>query len=78
MQAVLILLVRMYRVAFSPFLGSSCRFHPSCSVYAEEALACHGVWRGTWLTLKRLGRCHPWHSGGHDPVPPSVAGSRHG
>lgn len=78
MQKILITLVRAYRYAFSPLLGPSCRFHPSCSAYAEEALASHGARRGLWLTLKRVGRCHPWHPGGHDPVPAPTAGPRHG
>ena len=69
MQTVLIFLIRVYRYAVSPLLGSSCRFHPSCSQYALEAIECHGVLRGCWLALRRLLRCHPWHPGGHDPVP---------
>lgn len=77
MQKILIALVRAYRYALSPLWGPSCRFHPSCSAYAEEALRGHGAGRGLWLTLKRVGRCHPWHAGGHDPVPPA-AGGRHG
>jgi putative membrane protein insertion efficiency factor len=63
------LLIRGYRYAISPMLGAHCRFHPSCSEYALDALARHGGWRGTWLALKRLARCHPWRSGGYDPVP---------
>jgi len=66
---VLSLLVRAYRYAFSPALGTHCRFHPSCSAYALEALDRHGAARGTWLSFKRLLRCHPWHPGGYDPVP---------
>jgi len=77
MQKILIALVRTYRYALSPLWGPNCRFHPSCSAYAEEALRRHGAGRGLWLTLKRVGRCHPWHAGGHDPVPPA-AGARHG
>ncbi len=77
MQKILITLVRGYRYAVSPMLGSHCRFHPSCSAYAEEAIAQHGAVRGTWLTARRLSRCHPWHAGGLDPVPP-VTGVRHG
>lgn len=69
MRTLLILLVRVYRYAMSPFLGVSCRFHPSCSRYMEEALRIHGAVRGTWLGVRRLGRCHPWHEGGCDPVP---------
>lgn len=62
-------LVRAYQLCISPFLPPSCRFHPSCSNYAIEALQRHGVLRGLWLTLRRIVRCHPWHPGGHDPVP---------
>ena len=66
---VLSLLIRAYRYGVSPMLGMHCRFHPSCSAYALEALGRHGAARGAWLTFKRLVRCHPWHPGGHDPVP---------
>jgi len=69
MTRVLIVLVAAYRYALSPMLGASCRFHPSCSAYAQEALERHGALRGLWLALRRVGRCHPWHSGGYDPVP---------
>jgi hypothetical protein len=62
-------LVRGYRYLISPLLGPTCRFHPSCSEYAEEALAQHGALRGLWLTVCRLCRCAPWHRGGFDPVP---------
>jgi len=61
--------VRGYRLLVSPLLPRSCRFHPSCSEYAEEALERHGAWRGGWLAAKRLCRCGPWHPGGCDPVP---------
>lgn len=67
--ALLILLVRGYQLGISPLLGQRCRFHPSCSQYALQALRSHGALRGTWLSLKRLGRCHPLHPGGYDPVP---------
>lgn len=77
-----IVLVRAYRWFISPILGPNCRFEPSCSAYAEEALRRHGLGRGLWLAARRLGRCHPWHAGGWDPVPASsgaAAGcSRHG
>ncbi len=66
---VLILIIRGYRYFLSPYLGSSCRYHPTCSAYAMEALARHGAWRGGWLALRRILRCHPWHEGGVDPVP---------
>lgn len=71
MKAVLIGLVRFYRLMLSPWLGSGCRFEPTCSAYALQALQEHGAARGSYLTLKRLGRCHPWCAGGHDPVPPA-------
>ena len=69
MRKLLAGLFKGYRYLISPFLGSSCRFYPSCSQYAETAVLRHGVLKGLWLTLKRLGRCHPWHEGGLDPVP---------
>lgn len=62
--------IRGYRRWLSPLLGPQCRFEPSCSVYALEALQEHGAVRGLWLTARRLGRCHPFHPGGFDPVPP--------
>ena len=69
MQGLLIGLVRFYRFALSPWLGSSCRFQPTCSAYALEALAAHGASAGSVLVLSRLARCHPWCAGGHDAVP---------
>ena len=69
MSRLLALLVTGYRYSLSPMLGMHCRFHPSCSAYALEALERHGAVRGGWLALRRLARCHPWHPGGHDPVP---------
>ncbi len=68
-RAVLIGLVRGYRLFLSPWLGSACRFTPTCSAYSLESLTRHGALAGSWLTLARLGRCHPWCAGGHDPVP---------
>ena len=62
-------LVRGYQLAISPLLGAHCRHYPSCSEYARQAIERFGVWRGGWLTVKRLSRCHPWGSAGHDPVP---------
>jgi uncharacterized protein len=59
-------LIRIYQWTLSPFLGQTCRFYPSCSNYAIEALRRYGFMQGSWLTLKRLGRCHPWHPGGID------------
>jgi len=64
-----ILIIRVYQSAISPYLMPSCRFEPSCSVYGVEAIQKHGPLRGLWLTLKRLGRCHPWGGNGYDPVP---------
>ncbi|MDB5880455.1 MAG: rane protein insertion efficiency factor YidD [Ramlibacter sp.] len=68
-RAALIGLVKGYRLLLSPWLGSSCRFTPSCSAYALQALQQHGAAAGSYLTLARLARCHPWCEGGHDPVP---------
>ena len=68
-RAALIALVKGYRLLLSPWLGSSCRFSPTCSAYSLEALQRHGAAGGTYLTLARLARCHPWCAGGHDPVP---------
>jgi putative membrane protein insertion efficiency factor len=75
MQSFLMTLVRGYRLLLSPWLGSSCRFEPTCSVYALQALELHGATRGSYLTLRRLGRCHPWCAGGQDPVPPALFSS---
>ncbi len=69
MSRLLILLIRVYQVCLSGFLGGNCRFHPSCSAYWIEALRLHGTCHGVWLGVKRLARCHPWHPGGEDPVP---------
>jgi len=69
MRKFVLLLIRFYRYAISPMMASHCRFYPSCSAYAEQAISQHGLLRGLWLTLRRLSRCHPWHPGGHDPVP---------
>ena len=69
MRALLMGLVRGYRLLFSPWLGSSCRFEPTCSVYSLQALERHGAAAGSYLTVRRLARCHPWCEGGQDPVP---------
>lgn len=69
MRALLIGLVRGYRLLLSPWLGSACRFEPTCSAYALQALQSHGAMIGGCLTVRRLARCHPWCPGGHDPVP---------
>jgi hypothetical protein len=67
----LVLLVKGYRNLISPLLPPSCRFYPSCSAYALEAVQVHGALRGSWLAVRRLSRCHPFHAGGLDPVPPA-------
>jgi putative membrane protein insertion efficiency factor len=69
MNNVLVFLIRAYRKTVSPFLPPSCIYSPTCSAYAEEALRKHGTARGLMLAVKRISRCHPWHSGGYDPVP---------
>lgn len=71
MRRILTAPLRGYRYLISPMLGPRCRFHPSCSTYAIEAIERHGVIRGGYLSARRLLRCHPWHSGGVDPVPES-------
>jgi uncharacterized protein len=73
-QTLLIGLVKGYRLLLSPWLGSACRFEPTCSAYSLEALQQHGAAVGSYLTLRRLARCHPWCEGGHDPVPAAAAG----
>ncbi|WP_317202103.1 membrane protein insertion efficiency factor YidD [Janthinobacterium sp.] len=72
MKTLLLLLLRGYRLLISPMLGQNCRFYPSCSGYAAEAIALHGAAKGSWLAAKRLSHCHPWHEGGFDPVPPAA------
>jgi putative membrane protein insertion efficiency factor len=71
MRVILKGLIRLYRYFVSPLLGPNCRFYPSCSCYAEEAIEHHGIVRGGYLAARRILRCHPWHPGGYDPVPPS-------
>ncbi len=73
MRALIAAAIRCYRYLLSPLLGQRCRFYPSCSQYAEQAVTTHGVLRGGILALRRLGKCHPWHDGGFDPVPPDPA-----
>lgn len=68
-RSLLVGLLRAYRFAISPLYGPVCRYHPSCSAYALEAVERHGAARGGWLAVKRVGRCHPWAAGGYDPVP---------
>jgi len=69
MGKVLVWLIKIYQYAISPFLGARCRFEPSCSAYAVEAIERHGVFRGIKLAVRRVLRCHPWNPGGYDPVP---------
>jgi putative membrane protein insertion efficiency factor len=69
MKTIVIALLRGYQYVFRPLLGSRCRFLPSCSDYAIEAIGRHGALYGSWLAVCRVGRCHPWHPGGYDPVP---------
>ena len=71
MKRLLLVLIQGYRLLLSPLLGASCRFYPTCSGYAAEAIEKHGALRGTWLALRRIAKCHPWHPGGVDPVPPA-------
>ena len=71
MKRILLALIKAYRYALSPLLGPRCRFYPTCSAYAAEAVETHGALRGAWLSVKRISKCHPWHPGGVDPVPPA-------
>ena len=73
MKHLLIWLLKAYRFAISPLYGQVCRYHPTCSAYALEAVTRHGSLRGSWLAARRVGRCHPWAAGGYDPVPPSTS-----
>ena len=76
-EYLLIGVVSLYRLLISPLLGSNCRYWPSCSQYAIEALRNHGAARGSWLAATRLCRCHPWSAGGVDPVPPAGRSTRY-
>ncbi len=69
MKYLFIGLIRFYQLVISPWMPSSCRYHPTCSQYSLEAFRKHGAMKGLWLTAKRVVRCHPWSKGGHDPVP---------
>lgn len=69
MKAVALALIRLYQLTLSPLFGTRCRFHPTCSVYTQEAIVKHGFLRGVGLGTRRLSRCHPFHAGGIDPVP---------
>jgi putative membrane protein insertion efficiency factor len=77
MKRALLLLLRGYKLGISPFLGQNCRFYPSCSDYAAQAIDLHGPARGSLLAARRLCKCHPWHPGGLDPVPPPAKSSGH-
>ena len=78
MQKVLVMLLKVYQYLVSPWFGQTCRFYPSCSCYAIEAVEKRGVLMGLWLTIRRIGRCHPWHPGGVDPVPEKCEAKLHG
>ncbi|MEW5904503.1 MAG: membrane protein insertion efficiency factor YidD [Pseudomonadota bacterium] len=69
MKSIFLLLIKTYKFLISPLLPPSCRFHPSCSQYAEEAISRHGAVKGGWMSVKRIARCNPWNAGGYDPVP---------
>lgn len=78
MKKLLIGLIRLYQKFISPLTPPTCRFSPTCSHYGVEALEKHGFWKGTWLTIKRIGRCHPFHKGDYfDPVPPTKKETSH-
>lgn len=74
MKRVLIMLIQGYAYLISPFLGNNCRYMPSCSAYTQEAITRFGAWKGLWMGVKRISRCHPFHQGGYDPVPDINAG----
>jgi uncharacterized protein len=76
LKFLLIGMVRGYRIFISPLFLPCCRFHPTCSTYAITALETHGPLQGSWLTVKRISRCHPWQPGGYDPVPPKRESSK--
>ena len=73
MRTLLIGLITIYRYGLSPLLGSSCRFYPSCSCYAQQSIERHGALRGLVLAVRRIARCHPWNPGGYDPVPDAAS-----
>ena len=69
MKHIFLAAIRLYRLALSPWWGGQCRYTPTCSQFAAEAIERHGAWHGAWLAIRRVGRCHPWHAGGYDPIP---------
>ncbi|HLR10208.1 MAG TPA: membrane protein insertion efficiency factor YidD [Sporosarcina sp.] len=69
MKKLLLVLIRFYQKAISPLTPPTCRFHPTCSRYGLEAIEIHGAWKGSWLMIRRISKCHPFHEGGFDPVP---------
>ncbi len=77
MKFLAIALIRCYQMFLSPLLGANCRYQPTCSHYAITAIERFGFWRGAWLAIKRIARCHPWHEGGYDPVPECFHGEAH-
>ena len=68
LQKILLVIIRIYQFFISPLLGQNCRFYPSCSNYAKEAIATHGAIKGSWVTIKRIAKCHPFSDGGYDPI----------
>ena len=76
MKRLLLALIDGYRLLLSPFFGTQCRFYPTCSTYAREAIETHGAWRGSRLAIWRILRCNPWHPGGFDPVPPRAGNGK--
>ena len=78
MKYLLIGVLRLYRLLISPLYGQVCRYYPSCSAYALEAVTVHGSIRGSWYSVRRVARCHPWAAGGNDPVPAKHSRSRSG
>jgi len=72
MRKIFVAIIRVYQYAISPFLPPHCRYTPTCSAYAVEAISRFGIFQGGWLAMKRIGRCHPWHESGYDPVPEKI------